>query len=480
MPRIGLRTTAAWKLAGLATTVFAVGSAGVFAAAYLTLAASIRSRSDTWLEGELALLADTAGAASPETLAQELHHEVRELTSRRLAPAPKEEDEGDEDVDFFAVLDRDGRALQVAATASWDAIAGALDAQHLAPGPPRWLTVPGLEYPVRMASRRLADGRTIVAGQSSSVDQALLEETTENLSWVWGAVTLFGFAVSWFAARRVLSRVDRVTALAAAIEGHQLDRRLPHEGRQHDEIARLVETFNVLLERIQMSVTQVRTIADALAHDLRSPVTSIRGSLEVALTSADDEQLRGSVAAALDGLDQLSATLDASLDTTEGEAGALRLHRSNIDLTELADGLVELYAPAAQSRGLDLSLRHSGPVVAWADETLLRRALGNLLDNALAHVPGGSHVEVGVSRDADRAVISVKDDGPGFSDEVRDHAFDRYVRGRHSTGAGLGLALVRAAALAHDGAARLGRVPAGGSVIEIEIPVGKPDSPASA
>jgi signal transduction histidine kinase len=472
-----VRHTAAWRLSAVATAVFAIGTAAVFAAAYLMLAASIQQRGDNWLDGETASLAEVAATAPPEALKQEFAREARELTNHRLSP-PSELEDAEESAVFFALLDRRGVPMLVHAPPTWREILPALDTPHLVPGPPRSVAVPGWEYPLRVASRALKDGKILLVGESMRGDQQLLDETSQSLAWMWAGVTVCGFAVSWFSIHRVLARVNAITEVAAAIGPDQLGRRLPEE-KHGDEIARLVATLNVMLDRIEASITQMRAIGDSVAHDLRSPVTAIRGSLEVALTSPDDTQIRDRVASALEGLDQLSALLDATLDATEAEAGALRLRRKPVDLCALAGDLVELYLPAAQERGLALTVRAPAPVEVEADEALLRRALTNLLDNALAHLPSGCRVEVSVGADARRAVIAVTDDGPGFPAEIRDRAFERFVRGRRSAGTGLGLALVRATALVHGGTVRLVQPPGGGSVIEIEIPVVAPGGAAS-
>ncbi len=466
------RHTAAWRLSAVATAVFALGTAAVFAAAYLMLAAGIRQRGDSWLDGETASLAEVAATAPPDALKQEFAREARELTHHRLSVSTEPEDEQENTV-FFALLDRRGTPLLVLAPPAWNEILPALDAPHIRPGPPRSVAVPGWEYQLRVASRALTDGKILLVGESMRGDQQLLDETAQNLAWLWAGVTLCGFAVSWFSIHRLLARVNTITEVAAAIGPDQLGRRLPEE-RHGDEVARLVATFNVMLDRIEASITQMRAIGDSVAHDLRSPVTAIRGSLEVALTSPDDGQLRDRVASALESLDQLSALLDATLDATEAEAGALRLRRKPVELRAIAGDLVDLYLPAAQERGLTLTLRAPATIEVPADEALLRRALTNLLDNALAHLPSGCHVEVSLGGDARRAVIAVTDDGPGFPAEIRDRAFDRFVRGRRSNGTGLGLALVRATALMHGGTARLGQPPGGGSVIELEIPLAAP------
>ncbi|OYV96970.1 MAG: hypothetical protein B7Z68_04555 [Acidobacteria bacterium 21-70-11] len=473
-----VRHTAAWRLSAVATGVFALGTAAVFAAAYLMLAAGIRQRGDNWLDAETASLAEMAATAPPDVLKQEFAREARELTNHRLS-APSESEDAKESVVFFALLDRHGTPLLVYAPPAWNEIRPALDTPHFRPGPPRSVAIPGWEYPMRVASRVLKNGSVLLVGESLRGDQQLLDETTQSLAWIWVAVTVCGFAVSWFSIRRVLARVNAVTEVAAAIGPDQLGRRLPEE-RHGDEIARLVATFNVMLDRIETTITQMRAIGDSVAHDLRSPVTAIRGSLEVALTSPDEGQLRDRVASALEGLDQLSALLDATLDATEAEAGALRLRRKPLDLCALAEDLVELYLPAAQERGLALTLRAPAPVEVLGDEALLRRALTNLLDNALAHLLTGCSVEVSVRSDSRHAVIAVADDGPGFAPEIRDRAFERFVRGRRSAGTGLGLALVRAAALVHGGTVHLRQPSGGGSVIEIEIPAAGEDDPAPA
>lgn len=472
-----VRHTAAWRLSALATAVFALGTAAVFAAAYLMLAASTQRRADSWLDGETASLVEMAAAAPPGALKQEFAREARELTNDRNSVRSKPED-AEESAVFFALLDRRGTPLLVQAPPTWREILPALDAPHIRPGPPRSVAVAGWAYPMRVASRALKDGRILLVGESTSGDQQLLDETAQSLAWMWAGVTVCGFAVSWFGIHRVLARVNTITEVVAAIEVDQLGRRVPTE-RHRDEIARLVATFNVMLDRIEASVTETRAIGDSVAHDLRSPVTAIRGLLEIALTTPDDSQVRDRVASALEALDQLSALLDATLDTAEAKAGALRLRRRRFDLSGLTERLIELYLPAAQERGLSLTLRASTPVVVWADETLLRRSLTNLLDNALTHLPPGCHVEVAIIGGAGRATLSVTDDGPGFPAEIRDRAFERLVRGRDSPGSGLGLALVRAVALAHGGNIRLVQPPSGGSVIELEMPSVEPEVPVS-
>jgi signal transduction histidine kinase len=465
-----LRNTAAWRLSALATGVFVLGTAAVFAVALQALRVSIHRRDDVWLTGEIDSLAQVAVSGSLEQLAQEFTRELNELRHRSLWPATKKPKDSHGGGVFLALLDPQGHALLIASNLPGQKLRGLVDADLLTTAKPHLVRLPGLDHPVRVVAHRLDDGRILAMGQSQGGDQALLEETAEYLAWAWFAVAVCGFAVSWLSARRVLARVDKITALAGAITGDHLEQRLPHELHQ-DEISRLAETFNVMLDRVESSVTQLRTVGESLAHDLRSPVTAIRASLEVALTDRDAEQLRDDVAAALEGLDHLSATLDASLDTAEAQAGALRLRRTELDLKELVEGLIELYLPAARERGLALGLQTAEEVTVSADEGLVRRAVANLLDNGLAHLPPGCRIAVTVGVRDNQAFIDVADDGPGFPSEVRDSAFERSVRGGRSHGAGLGLALVRAVALMHGGDVHLLQPSEGGSVIRMMFPL---------
>jgi signal transduction histidine kinase len=302
--------------------------------------------------------------------------------------------------------------------------------------------------------------------------EAMLRKLRRAFLALWGGMLVFGFAVSWSSTRRVLRDVERVTETAARVGGAGSRQRVPAvPGR--DEIARLAGTFNEMLDRVETSVEQLRAVTDAVAHDLRSPVTAIRGDLELALT-ADADALRESAANAIEGLDRLLETVETTLDVAEAEAGALRLKHEHLDLRSMAEEMVEVYRPAAEERGLALDACGEGPVEAWVDAGLLRRALGNLLDNALQHLPPGSHVHVRCAAGGGQVVLGVEDDGPGFSPEVRARAFDRFVKGRGSRGYGLGLSLVRATARAHGGEARIGDRPGGGAIVSLALPADRP------
>src|SRR5262249_33049421 len=148
------------------------------------------------------------------------------------------------------------------------------------------------------------------------------------------------FFITWLAASRTLARVDQISDTVAGMGSDDLSSRLA-EGPHPDEITRLSQTFNRLFDRIQTSVQQMRILTDSVTHDLKRPVTPIRGSLEVALSSDSQGHWREPVAEAIEGLDRLSELLNTTLDVAEADAGALQLRKEPVDLSEMVGLLVD-------------------------------------------------------------------------------------------------------------------------------------------
>jgi signal transduction histidine kinase len=286
----------------------------------------------------------------------------------------------------------------------------------------------------------------------------------------------------------MLRRVDAITGAAASIRSDDLSTRVPVEN-QRDEVARLARTFNNMLDRISSSVNQLRTLTDSMAHDLKSPITSVRGSLEIALSLEDREQSAELMAGAIEQLDRLSEVITTSLDLAEADGGALRLRLKDADIGELAGRVAELYAPAFAENGQKLTVTVSMPVHCRIDVSLFSRMLSNLMENELRYAGPGAQVRLRVSATEDLACITLEDDGPGFDAELLEASlpengqgtaaprlFHRFVKGADSQGHGLGLAFVNAVAMAHGGraTARNGAtsLPAqAGAHIAIEIPL---------
>ena len=177
---------------------------------------------------------------------------------------------------------------------------------------------------------------------------------------------------------------------------------------RNDEVGQLARTLNRMLDRIENSMHQLHTITDSLAHDLRSPLTAIRGKLEMSLSAATDAEQAEPIVSAIEELDRLTEFLNASLDVAEARADALRLSRSEINLDELLRIMIDLYEPSMAEKGLQIRLRSAGPVTIDADAALVHRMIANLFDNELKHLPASCTVTVRLESGDGVALLSLK------------------------------------------------------------------------
>jgi signal transduction histidine kinase len=287
---------------------------------------------------------------------------------------------------------------------------------------------------------------------------------------LWVLIVLLGFGIVFLTTRRMLSHVRRITEAASRIGHSDLNARVPTTKR-NDEVSHLALTLNRMLDRIESSVHQLHTITDSLAHDLRSPLTAIRGKLEMSLSTTTDGEQAEPIVSAIDELDRLTDFLNKSLDVAEAKADALRLTRSEIDLNELLRVMLDLYEPSMSEKGLRVNMHSRGTVRIFADTALIHRMIANLLDNELKHLPPASTLTIELQSAEDTALLILEDDGPGFDPEVLLLLFERRVKGRDSNGHGLGLAFVDAVARAHGGTVTASNRESGGARISVTLPL---------
>ncbi len=183
-----------------------------------------------------------------------------------------------------------------------------------------------------------------------------------------------------------------------------------------------------------------------------------------------NEKWRDSVGEAIEGLDRLLHVLDTTLDVAEAQAGALRLDRSAVDLSDVVRQLVDLYHPAMDERHHEVSVDVEDHVIVDADMRLLNRVLSNLFENELAHLPAGSKILIRLRSHEGSAQLVIEDNGPGFPPDISSRAFERFVKGKHSPGHGLGLAFVDAVVHSHGGVVNIADRPMGGAIITVSLP----------
>lgn len=468
--------TAAWRLALRSTLVFAVGSAAVFWVMYVMVARTVRERGDSWLMGESETLRQVALTTPRDALYDRIVEEVAELATQELSWGSNGERVAGNTV-FFALTGAPSHPPVWVGPHDSSPFLGALNAAGIPPRSPVSLRVPGWKVPFRVVAVQMRPGPgggRLYLGLLDSGAIALLRRLLIRFFLGWVFMVALGFLVTLFGLRRMLKRVDAITGAAASIRTGDLSTRVP-AGHQLDEVARLASTFNNMLDRISASVNQLRTLTDSVAHDLKSPITSVRGSLEIALSLEDQDQAAELVASAIEHLDRLSEVITTSLDVAEAEGGALRLHRERIDLSDLVNRVAELYAPALAERQQRLSVSADAPAPVLVDVPLLSRMLSNLMENELRYAGPGAHVSLNVSLNVstgDRvACITLEDDGPGFAPDLLPRVFQRFVKGSESGGHGLGLAFVSAVAIVHGGRATARNRIHKGAQIVVEIPL---------
>jgi heavy metal sensor kinase len=283
--------------------------------------------------------------------------------------------------------------------------------------------------------------------------------------------------LGWFMARRAVSGVEAVTRTARKISGGTLKERVLIKG-QGDEIDQLAKTFNQMLDRIQILVTEIKEMTDHIAHDLRSPLTRIRGHAEVTLTTAKSLSEYETMAAdTIEECDRLLDMINTMLLISKTESGVDSIAVKEIDLAVLVQEACELFLPTTEDKGIKLSCHVPERSLLKADIRMIQRLLSNLLDNAVKYTPSGGSVTVSLEEQAENLVIEVKDTGIGISPGDLPRIFERFYRcdqSRSFEGIGLGLSLARAIVRAHGGDIMADSEPKAGSTFKVLLPKSPP------
>ena len=272
--------------------------------------------------------------------------------------------------------------------------------------------------------------------------------------------------------RRLIRPLERIASAAREVSETNLAPRIP-EVSQDSELRTLVRLLNDMLVRIEMAfATQRRFVADA-SHELRSPLSNLRGTIEVALrrlrSAADYQQTLG---VALMEIERLERLVHGLLTLSRANAGHLTLERRSTDLAVLGARAIEVHAARAAALEVRLQLDAGTPVMMIGDADRLREIIDNLLDNALRVAPKGSAIRVRVRLEDGHCVLEVEDSGPGLSEDEQAHVFEPFSRGTAAggDGAGLGLAIARVIAEAHGGRLGVRATPGSGATFRLELP----------
>jgi signal transduction histidine kinase len=241
-----------------------------------------------------------------------------------------------------------------------------------------------------------------------------------------------------------------------------------------DAIKELTLLFNAMLDKIEGLVTAMRGALDNVAHDLKTPLTRMRGTAELALASAPDpERYREALADCVEEADRVLVMLNTLMDISEAESGAMPLQRQPLQLAEVVERAVELYREVAETKGVALKVAADPQALVSADRVRLEQVAANLLDNAIKYTPRGGQVCAEVAREGGCAVLRVRDTGPGIPDDEQPRIWERLFRGdasRTERGLGLGLSLVKAIVEAHSGTVSVKSEVGHGSTFTVALP----------
>jgi signal transduction histidine kinase len=432
-------TSTTFKLALLGIGAFGVIAATIFAFVYLSATSYLRDRSDRAVAAEVAVLRDAFARSGRDGLIELIRHRA-----------------ADPDLAGHVYLLTDPSAAVLAGNLrEWPqaAVATAGFVEFHAPEPLLDETTgPLLRGRVETLANR---DRLLVGLDVTDLDGLAVRIKAAVLASV-ALMFAVAIAASVLVTYRTVGRIEQINAASRAIMLSGLDRRIPLRG-SNDEWDRVAENLNLMLGRIEALMGEVRQVSDNVAHDLRTPLTRMRGRLETAFhgsRSADADQLLiGDTIADLDSVLRIfsSITRIAQIET-QARKGGFR----TVNLVEIAGEVVELYDAAAEQDATRLTLAGDGEVLVTGDRDLLFDAIANLVDNAIKHGRRGGKIVVASENGPGGAVVSVADDGPGIPPTEHAHVFKRFYRleqSRYTPGNGLGLSLV--AAVAHLHGARI-------------------------
>ncbi|QKS02098.1 HAMP domain-containing histidine kinase [Sphingomonas sp. CL5.1] len=413
-----IRRTSAFRLTAMLGVTFAAGIVLLLGAIYLLTARELTSRSDRILADLAAQVLATPAEALPDRIRQE---------NARDEPG----------LNFFGLISGDG-----------ETIAGKLSTMP-AKGYDRPVDVEdagGGIGPIRLLARRTPNGETLLVGRDISQIRDLRLRMLEILVWSGLAIVLGVGLTAIGLSIGPLRRVRDLQAASRAIAAGDLALRMPIAGR-HDELDLFADTVNAMVEDVARTIAQVKGVTDAIAHDLRTPLTRVRAGLhriaqDDALSPGQRERLESAVV----DLDTVLERFAALLRISELEAGQRRAGFASVDLGAIAARVGELYEPLAEDSGIALVI-DCAPLPFHGDEKLLFEAVSNLVDNAIKFGREGGHVSVVTGGGDEDWLLDVRDDGPGIAADEREAVLRRFHRGSNAAGApgsGLGLSVVSA------------------------------------
>ncbi len=313
----------------------------------------------------------------------------------------------------------------------------------------------------------------VALGRSLSLNETLVQRFTLRYFAALPVIVFVGGLLGWLLTKRAMQPLQDVVRTSEAITGANLNLRIPLRGAG-DELDRLIDTFNRMIERLENSFQQMRQFTTDVSHELRTPITAVLGQLEVALmTARSAEELRDAIQAALEETERLSDLVKAMLALSHAESGQTVLRRERLDLAVLAGEIAEQFRILADEAGIHLLTHLPADCEAAVDRTQFERLVSNLLANAIKYTPAGGEVRLTLKPLAAAVELTVEDTGCGIPPQHLPHIFDRFYRvpgASSERGLGLGLSFVAWIVRAHVGRIEASSQPGRGSKFVVRLP----------
>lgn len=450
-----------WRLTLWYTSVFSIFLSLTIFAFFLLLKSQVYEEGDRLLKNEALELEEILSSRDMRSVQREIDKESEAIGTSNI---------------FFRILDGNGKLLASSGMLSWGEIetdTGLLMSARTSKVQYKTVGSERDGHFTRVLYYALAPGIIAQIGQS-------LRDETEQLVRFKRILLLSGFIVillaGWLGtvmAKRTLSRVGLIRRTVTEITEQDLSKRVPLKG-SGDELDALAAAFNKMLDRIQQVVLSMRRMVDNLAHEIRSPLTCIRGSAETTLTGESGlSEYQNLAALVIEQSDNLLHVLNTMLDISEAESEVNPTDRQTVHLDRLLKTAAELFSPLAEDRNISVQLDIADSYVVTGDAAKLQRVFSNILDNAIKYTGKGGIVKLYCVQKEGNVMVTIEDNGPGIPAADLPSIFNRFFRAdvsRSSSGNGLGLSLAQAIVHAHSGTISAISTEGEGTAITIVLP----------